>query len=404
MRLCRCRFLPLCPQTCRSRLSKGSLKIKNYIDVTFSATMKKTSFLYCFLYVTLIDGDVINVEEFEGRSVSFQCSHTFAWSNKKYFCKDPCTSTGDILVTVESGGRAESGRIALVDSGDGFFTVTFSNLQLSDSQKYWCAVERTGFDTYAEIHLTVKNAVATVTAVIPGVATWTNQNTNTTNFTTGTGTMKPIELSTALNFTAEEEPKINTDTIMFATVGSVGLVSILLLAVCFWKSRKTSKHKQSVYSKSADLTSANKREVSCGYDDTDKRKKGSTKSPKSSSVSAHQQREDPLTSDATATKCSVLADTDQNISFTKLPECSGYSLTEDQNDYENNSGIYINTLPAFIFERTDDGACRKQITEPNTSKNTLSCANRCVSRAPCESNEEKRSLWFGLDLSEIKEN
>lgn len=106
--------------------------------------------------VTLIDGVIINVEEFEGRSVSFQCSHTYAWSNNKYFCIDPCKSTGDILVTVESGRRAESGRIALVDSGDGFFTVTFSNLQLSDSQKYWCAVERTGFDTYAEVHLTVK--------------------------------------------------------------------------------------------------------------------------------------------------------------------------------------------------------------------------------------------------------
>lgn len=38
-----------------------------------------------------------------------------------------------------------------------------------------------------------------MTTVIPGVATWTNQNTNTTNFTNGTGTMKPIELSTGIN-------------------------------------------------------------------------------------------------------------------------------------------------------------------------------------------------------------
>ncbi|XP_026025192.1 uncharacterized protein LOC113023406 [Astatotilapia calliptera] len=316
--------------------------------------MKKTSFLYCLLYVTLIDGVIINVEEFEGRSVSFQCSHTYAWSNNKYFCIDPCKSTGDILVTVESGRRAESGRIALVDSGDGFFTVTFSNLQLSDSQKYWCAVERTGFDTYAEVHLTVKKAVATETTVVLGVATWTNQNTNTTNFTTGTGTMKPIELSTALNFTAEEEPKINKGTIVFATVGGVGLISVLLLAVCFRKSRKTSKHKQLICSKGVDLTSANKREGSCGYDDTDKTKKGSNKSPKSSFVSAHQQRADPLTSDATATKRSVLADTYENITSFKLPAGSGDSPKDDQNDYENNSGIYINTLPAFIFERTDD--------------------------------------------------
>lgn len=141
---------------------------------------------------------------------------------------------------------------------------------------------------------------------------------------------------------------------------------------------------------------------SCGYDDTDKTKKGSNKSPKSSFVSAHQQRADPLTSDATATKRSVLADTYENITLFKLPAGSGDSPKDNQNDYENNSGIYINTLPAFIFERTDDGACRKkEITKPNTSKNTLSFANRCVSRVPCE---KPRSLWFGLDLSEINQN
>uniref|UniRef100_A0A3P9B719 Immunoglobulin V-set domain-containing protein n=1 Tax=Maylandia zebra TaxID=106582 RepID=A0A3P9B719_9CICH len=95
---------------------------------------------------TLTDGTIINLEEFEGRSVSFQCSHRLAGSNNKYFCKDPCISTGDILLTVEPGRRAESGRIALMDSGDGSFTVTFSNLQLSDSQKYRCAVERTKRD------------------------------------------------------------------------------------------------------------------------------------------------------------------------------------------------------------------------------------------------------------------
>uniref|UniRef100_A0A3Q3C4G0 Immunoglobulin domain-containing protein n=1 Tax=Haplochromis burtoni TaxID=8153 RepID=A0A3Q3C4G0_HAPBU len=92
---------------------------------------------------TLTDGTIINLEEFEGRSVSFQCSHRLAGSNNKYFCKDP----------------SESGRIALMDSGDGSFTVTFSNLQLSDSQKYWCAVERTGFDTYVEVQLTVKKGI-----------------------------------------------------------------------------------------------------------------------------------------------------------------------------------------------------------------------------------------------------
>uniref|UniRef100_A0A3Q4M400 Immunoglobulin domain-containing protein n=1 Tax=Neolamprologus brichardi TaxID=32507 RepID=A0A3Q4M400_NEOBR len=114
---------------------------------------------------TLTDGTIINLEEFEGRSVSFQCSHRLAGSNNKYFCKDPCKGKGDKLLTVEPGRRAESGRIALVDSGDGSFTVTFSNLQLSDSQKYWCAVDRPGFDTYVEVQLTVKKGMCIIQSV-----------------------------------------------------------------------------------------------------------------------------------------------------------------------------------------------------------------------------------------------
>ncbi|XP_039469789.1 CMRF35-like molecule 3 isoform X2 [Oreochromis aureus] len=365
--------------------------------------MKINSLLYCLLYAgTLTDGTIINIEEFEGRSVSFQCSHTLAWSNNKYFCKDPCTSTGDVLLTVEPGRRAESGRIALVDSGDGSFTVTFSHLQLSDSQKYWCGVGRPGFDTYVEVHLTVKKAVKIVTTVVPDVSsTWTYRNTNTTHLTTGIDTTEPTKLSTALNFTAEEGPNINTGTIVYATVGGVGLIAIVLLAVCCRKSRKTSKIKQHVYCNSADFTNANERKVSCGYDDTEKRTKCRKKSPKSSYVPTHQQRQDLPTSDPPA---SVHLHIYENISSPKLPECSGYSPTGEQNDYDNNSGIYINTLPNLMHERTDHGTCRKHKGKHKTCKNTESCTNS-VSRAPCGSTEEKpRSLWFGLDLSEIKES
>uniref|UniRef100_A0A3Q4M3Y9 Immunoglobulin domain-containing protein n=1 Tax=Neolamprologus brichardi TaxID=32507 RepID=A0A3Q4M3Y9_NEOBR len=99
------------------------------------------------------------LEGFEGRNVSFQCSHKIASNSNKYFCKDPCKGEGEKLVTVEPSRRAESGRIALVDSGDGSFTVTFSHLQLSDSQKYWCAVDRLGLDTYTEVQLAVKKGV-----------------------------------------------------------------------------------------------------------------------------------------------------------------------------------------------------------------------------------------------------
>uniref|UniRef100_A0A672HJA5 Immunoglobulin domain-containing protein n=1 Tax=Salarias fasciatus TaxID=181472 RepID=A0A672HJA5_SALFA len=110
----------------------------------------------CFPAV-LTEGTTIRVEGVEGGSVSFQCSHRLAWGYNKYFCVDPCESSSSVLVTVAPGKQAASGRIALMDSGNGVFTVTFSQLRLSDSHKYFCGVERTAaIDTYVTVYLTVR--------------------------------------------------------------------------------------------------------------------------------------------------------------------------------------------------------------------------------------------------------
>lgn len=121
------------------------------------------------LAATWTEGADINVEGFEGGSVSFQCSHKLAWKNNKYLCKDPCKSSKDMLVTVQSARRAESGRITLVDSGNGVFTVTFSQIQLSDSGKYWCGVNRPGFDTFTGVHLTVKEGTCMILSLLPRI-------------------------------------------------------------------------------------------------------------------------------------------------------------------------------------------------------------------------------------------
>lgn len=87
------------------------------------------------------------------------CSHVFAWFNSKYFCKDPCKTDGDLLVRVQSGQKAESGRISLADLGNGDFVVNISRLQLSDSGLYWCGVDRTATDTFIDVHLTVNKGM-----------------------------------------------------------------------------------------------------------------------------------------------------------------------------------------------------------------------------------------------------
>lgn len=138
-------------------------------------------------------------------------------------------------------------------------------------------------------------------------------------------------------------------------------------------------------------------QVSCGFNGADKKTKCSKNS---SCVFTLQKRPEPPTSEPTTNKCSVTIDTDDNIYFNKLPAHSENSATEDQNDYANNSGIYIIPLPDIMYDTTDDGTRSKHMPNPKTCKNTDT--SPCVSRAPCESSADKPgSRWFGLNLSEI---
>ncbi|XP_072239879.1 uncharacterized protein [Leuresthes tenuis] len=191
---------------------------------TSQAEIRTILFFYCLLYAALTEGAEINIEGYEGGEVSFKCSHKLAHNNNKYFCNDPCNSNEDILVTVESDGRAESGRITLVDSGNGVFTVMIRHLQLADSRGYFCAVQRVGLDTYTSVYLTVHKAVTTTSVPVVS-STWTYQNrTNSTKLTTGMATSYPTSLSTATNFTYEEEKDI-----------TVGNAAVKTRAVCMAK-------------------------------------------------------------------------------------------------------------------------------------------------------------------------
>lgn len=95
---------------------------------------------------------------------------------------------------------------------------------------------------------------------------------------------------------------------------------------------------------------------SCGYAAIDKKTKCSNKSSESSSAFTHQQRQDPPTSEPLCIY--------ENITFPKLPACSGQSPTEE-NDYDINTGIYITPLPAFEYESAGDGTCGNHTRKHN---------------------------------------
>uniref|UniRef100_A0A3P9MSW1 Immunoglobulin subtype domain-containing protein n=1 Tax=Poecilia reticulata TaxID=8081 RepID=A0A3P9MSW1_POERE len=81
-----------------------------------------------------------------------------------------------ILVDVSPGKIATSGRITLVDSEDGSFTVKITQLLLSDAHVYWCAVIRSISNTYTSVNLTTSVFHPSLLVVSGGFVCSINKN------------------------------------------------------------------------------------------------------------------------------------------------------------------------------------------------------------------------------------
>nr|XP_055062401.1 CMRF35-like molecule 5 [Misgurnus anguillicaudatus] len=120
-------------------------------------------YIWMFLTETRVScTDGIRINGYIGKNAIFSCPHSWASTNRKYFCRDPCNG-GDILV---SSDRSPDRRFALKDYGTGTFTINITDLVESDSGIYWCGVSRFGKDTYYKVNLRVFKAITTTSTVL----------------------------------------------------------------------------------------------------------------------------------------------------------------------------------------------------------------------------------------------
>ncbi|KAA0721816.1 hypothetical protein E1301_Tti021706 [Triplophysa tibetana] len=149
--------------------------------------------------ISATDGTDINGRE--RGNITVTCTHTWASTNRKYFCRDPCEDR-DVLV---SSDQSPSGRFSLKTfPGNGKFTVTITDLQESDSGIYWCGVDRVAVDTFHQVTLKVSKAADTHTTqrtptpeTKPEPQTSTSRSFNPapdyiTNSVTVKGNIKPV--------------------------------------------------------------------------------------------------------------------------------------------------------------------------------------------------------------------
>ncbi|XP_029014701.1 uncharacterized protein LOC114860339 isoform X1 [Betta splendens] len=105
-----------------------------------------------------------------GKNVTFHCSDWkgFIWSNVKsyvkYICNNPCTKDEHVIMKVKPGETKHENRIYLFNNGV-TLSVTFINLQKSDSRTYYCGLDENLRESLIEVNLNVRDAL------IPGPQT-----------------------------------------------------------------------------------------------------------------------------------------------------------------------------------------------------------------------------------------
>ncbi|XP_072240056.1 uncharacterized protein [Leuresthes tenuis] len=96
-----------------------------------------------------------------GETVQVECSNFETWNsvrkNIKYLCNAPCTTDKHIIVKAAFQKTERKDRIQITNRGDALL-VTFTDLKMSDSKKYYCGVERLGWDSFEEVDLQVIDA------------------------------------------------------------------------------------------------------------------------------------------------------------------------------------------------------------------------------------------------------
>ncbi|XP_041789415.1 CMRF35-like molecule 7 [Chelmon rostratus] len=190
--------------------------------------------------LSVVEMKPLNIRGHVGETVTIKCSK---WntlfsvkSNVKYWCYSPCSEDKHVIVKAAFGETKHRNRIQLVNSGADAF-VTFTNLQQSDSNKYYCGVDKFGHDSMIEVNLEVTEAESSRPKTTPKAfdVNTSTMSSSSSDFITDTSTSHIIHPTTTQG--AGNGP--------FFIAGFISLI-IVLVVVALILTRKVMKKQQMV--------------------------------------------------------------------------------------------------------------------------------------------------------------
>ncbi|CAO2646012.1 CMRF35-like molecule 3 [Lemmus lemmus] len=100
----------------------------------------------------------------EQGSLTVRCPYDSSWKDyKKYWCQGAEWKACEILVQTNMQQLVKKDRVSIRDDQTDFVViVTMEELRLSDTGIYWCAIEKTGYDPYFKVNVTIDLEISTV--------------------------------------------------------------------------------------------------------------------------------------------------------------------------------------------------------------------------------------------------
>ncbi|XP_074540652.1 uncharacterized protein LOC141801500 [Halichoeres trimaculatus] len=208
--------------------------------------MSKISVCACLLSaLTFVEMNPINRNAPEGTTITIICSDwkasTYVKDNVKYFCRSPCSKDKHIIVKADYQKTERKNRIEITNSEHGLF-VTISNLQESDSGKYYCGVDRFGYDVLLEVNVKVTDAEPSPPKTTPKttpktvhVAVTTSPSTSSKGSTVSTNASSTNESLSTSTTNAMQSQK---GSVSYLIIILVVVTSVMLLLIIVWKKIK----------------------------------------------------------------------------------------------------------------------------------------------------------------------
>ncbi|XP_022619051.1 CMRF35-like molecule 5 isoform X2 [Seriola dumerili] len=187
----------------------------------------------------------------EGGNIKVSCSF-FLHGNTKILCKDKCEKKEDILLETTED-RAERGRYR-IEYKRGAFTeratlyVSITQLNMSDSGRYWCGLERFGPDGHDEFEIRVIEASTTskpnltlrpLSTSLPPSST--SSTLTTTTQSSGSSVGSPTHSSASETNNQPETSPADSAVQLYVGLVLVFMITVLSVAVLIFCRNRASK-------------------------------------------------------------------------------------------------------------------------------------------------------------------